>query len=311
MNTDESTRRHGIMLAAVAALVSGVAVFLNGYGVRAAPDPTVYTTAKNLVAAVLLALLAVPAVAALGARPGPTRSKKATRLPLPGLLTIAVVGGSVPFVLFFEGLARASSTHAAFLHKTLVVWVALLAVILLREVIRPVHVAAIALLMAGQAVLDGGLSGFEFGAGEALILGATLLWAVEVILAKRLLGDVRPATLGAARMVLGSVLLLAWLAVTGRLGTLAGLDATVWGWALLTGCILAGYVATWYAALALAPAVDVTAVLVLAAPVTAGIAAVVNGQLPGVPAAVGCVLVLGGATLIAGARRPAGALVTP
>lgn len=311
MNTGESTRTRGIALAAVAAGVSGVAVFLNGYGVRAAPDPTVYTTAKNLVAAVVLAVIAVPAVAALVTRRAPAKPAGTGRPRMLGLLAIGVVGGSVPFVLFFEGLARASSTHAAFLHKTLVVWVALLAVALLREVIRPIHVAAIALLVTGQVALDGGLAGFEFGAGEALILGATLLWAVEVILVKRLLGDVRPATLSAARMAIGSVLLLAWLGVTGRLATLAGLDAVVWGWALLTGCILAGYVATWYAALALAPAVDVTAVLVLAAPVTAGIAAVVNGQLPGVTATVGGLLIVGGAAVIAASRRPVRALVTP
>ena len=45
---------------------------------------------------------------------------------------------------------------------------------------------------------------------------------------------------------------------------------------LLTGVILAGYVATWFAALARAQAVDVTAVLVLAALITAGLNAVVN-----------------------------------
>ena len=42
----------GITIAIGAALVSGVAVFVNGYGVKAFGDPTVYTTAKNLAAAV-------------------------------------------------------------------------------------------------------------------------------------------------------------------------------------------------------------------------------------------------------------------
>ncbi len=46
---------------------------------------------------------------------------------------------------------------------------------------------------------------------------------------------------------------------------------------LVTGLLLAGYVGTWFAALARAQAVDVTAVLVLAAPVTAGLSAAVNG----------------------------------
>ena len=104
-----------------------------------------------------------------------------------GLGAIAVIGGSVPFVLFFEGLARASSTHAAFMQKTLVVWVAALAVPLLGERLRAAHVAAMALIVGGLVLLDGGLRGFRFGDGELLILAATLLWAVEVVLAKRML----------------------------------------------------------------------------------------------------------------------------
>jgi drug/metabolite transporter (DMT)-like permease len=46
---------------------------------------------------------------------------------------------------------------------------------------------------------------------------------------------------------------------------------------LVTGVLLACYVGTWFAALARAQAVDVTAVLVLAAPVTAGLSAAVDG----------------------------------
>ena len=38
-------------MALVAALISGVAIFLNGYGVKAVGNATVYTMAKNTVAA--------------------------------------------------------------------------------------------------------------------------------------------------------------------------------------------------------------------------------------------------------------------
>ena len=67
-------------------------------------------------------------------------------------------------------------------------------------------------------------------------------------------------------MGLGSVVLLVWLAVSGDLGllTVAWTRAQL-GWVLLTGVLLAGYVATWFAALPRAQAVDVTAVLVLGA----------------------------------------------
>lgn len=254
----------------LAAIVSGVAVFVNGYGVTRFADATVYTTAKNVVAA--LVLLGVVAAVRRGAHR--TAGSRVPLLPASArdraaLLLVGVIGGGIAFVLFFEGLARASSTDAAFIHKTLVVWVALLAVPLLGERLRPVHLLAIALLVAGQVLLTGDLVALRPGTGEALILGATLLWSVEVIVVKRVLGTTSPPVLAAARMAVGSVALLGWLAVTGRVDALAGLSLAGATWAIATGVLLAAYVLCWYGALARLPAVDVTAVLVGGAIITA------------------------------------------
>jgi drug/metabolite transporter (DMT)-like permease len=272
MNT---TRRTGILLALATALISGFSVFLNGYGVKAFHDATLYTTAKNLVAAAVLLAVALVLVRA-GARGGVRPTWPATTAQRLGLGLVGVIGGSLPFVLFFEGLARASSPQAAFIHKTLVLWVAILAVPLLGERLQWGHWAAIALLVVGQVGLAGGLPG-SFGTPGLFILAATLLWSVEVIVAKRLLHGVSSWTVGIARMGLGSLALLAWLGVRGELGGLVSLTQAQLGWALATGVLLAAYVGTWFAALARAQAVDVTAVLVLAAPITAGLNAVVNG----------------------------------
>jgi drug/metabolite transporter (DMT)-like permease len=296
----------GVGFAFAAATISGLAVFVNGYGVRAVPDATVYTTAKNLVAAIVLVALAL-ATSRVSARPtagGPGRLPRTPRQ-LVGLYAVAVVGGSVPFVLFFEGLSRASSTHAAFIQKTLVVWVALLAVPLLGERLGVLQVTAMALLLGGLVVLDDGLAGFGAGSGEVLILAATLLWSVEVVLAKQLLRDLPATTVAVARMGLGVVLLVTWVVVTGRWGSLAGLGVEGWGWALLTGAILAAYVATWYSALSLAPAVDVTAILVVGAFITAVLSASVKGTPVPAPHVVGLTLVLAGAVVagLAATRR--------
>jgi drug/metabolite transporter (DMT)-like permease len=267
----------GLLLALGAAAISGVSVFVNSYGVKAFGDATTYTTAKNTVAAVLL--LAVCGLAQAGGRG--MVAVPARRSRLLGLAAIAVVGGSVPFVLFFEGLAQATSgpAQAQFINKTLVIWVALLAVSVLGERLGALQLGAVALLVVGQAVLSGGL-GTAFsphlGRGEAMIFAATLLWAVEVVLAKVLLRDLSSWTLALGRMGLGSALLIGWVLVTGRGAQLAGMDAAQWRWVLLTGLLLAAYVATWLAALALAPAVNVTAMLVAAVPVTAVLQAVVQ-----------------------------------
>lgn len=304
--------RKGIALALVAAVISGFAVFINGYGVKAVPDATVYTTAKNLVAAVVLVALA--AVATLASR---TPREPVARLPrtprqLAGLAAVGVIGGSLAFVLFFEGLARASSTHAAFIQKTLVVWVAVLAVPLLGERIRAVHLGAVALLLGGLIVLDDGLTGFAVGTGEWLIFAATLLWAAEIVLVKRLLRGIAPATVALTRMGLGVALLLAWVAVSGRWDTLAALDAKGWGWALLTGGVLAAYVATWFTALSLAPAIDVTAILVVGAVITALLSAFVKGTPIAGADTLGLILVaVGGAAAAVAAGRAAGRAAGP
>jgi drug/metabolite transporter (DMT)-like permease len=272
MNT---SRRQGLVLALVTATISAFSVYVNGLAVRAFDSATVYTTAKNLIAALVLGLVALAVAGRGSGMRGQGFRPRGARQWL-GLVTVGVVGGSVPFVLFFEGLSRASSPQAAFLHKTLVVWVAILAAVVLRERLRWPHLAAVVLLLLGQVGLSRAGS-FPLDAGALMIFGATLLWSVEVVLAKRLLADIPSSVLAVARMGLGSVVLLAWVAVQGQLGALVSMSTAQVQWLLLTGLLLAGYVGFWFAALARAQAIDVTAILVVGAVGTAVIAGVVDG----------------------------------
>jgi len=273
----------GIALAFGVALISGVSVFINGYAVKQVPDAAVYTTIKNGAAAALLI-----GVAALAVRRSEIRSLD--RRAWAWLTVIGVIGGSVPFILFFSGLAIASAPTAAFIHKTLFVWVVVLAVPFLGERLGWFPTAAIGVLLAGQ-FLAAPPTGVSFGAGETMILAATLLWAVEVVIARRLLiRDVPSPVLGAARLGIGLVVLLGYLVVTGRMPTLIGLTATQWAWGLGTGALLAAYTATWLAALRRADASVVASVLVIGAPITAILAALVNGSLPAPTSVVGQVV---------------------
>lgn len=298
------TRRAGLALALVTAAISAFSVYVNASAVRAFESATVYTTAKNLVAALLLGFVAV-AAARVNRSSSADRFRPQGARQWLGLVAVGVVGGSVPFVLFFEGLARASSPQAAFLHKTLVVWVAILALVVLRERLGWPHLAAVVALLLGQIGLSrAGL--FPLDTGALMILGATLLWSVEVVLAKRLLTAVPSWALGLARMGLGSILLLAWVGVQGQLGALVSLTALQLQWLAITGLLLAGYVGFWFAALARAQAVDVTAILVLGAVGTAVIAGVFDGAALA-PQAPWLITILLGAALVAWSmvRRPA------
>ena len=288
-------RATGIAIGFATACISGVSIWVNSHAVTRFHDATVYTTSKNAVAGIALLALGLPLVGQVNAAP-----TVAPRRRWPALIVLAIVGGSVPFVLFFEGLARAEATQASFIQKTLVIWVALLAVPLRRERIGLAHVAAIVFVIAGQAVLAGDAGTLVFGAGEAMIFAATLLWAAEVLLAKILLDAFAVRVLAVSRMVLGTLLLLGWLVISGRADDFVRLTASQWSWALLTGLLLSAYVATWYAALARAQCVDVTAVLVFGAVVTAVLAHATDGVAFD---AFGVVLVCVGVALAATAGR--------
>jgi drug/metabolite transporter (DMT)-like permease len=297
-------RQTGVLLAAMTALISGVSVFVNGYGVRAwteISDPATYTTLKNTGAALIL-LMAMILVARRRGAGGFGVSQVGEHKV--GLVLVAVVGGSIPFVLFFEGLARATSGDAAFIHKTLVIWVAILAVTILRERVGLPHLAALVLLIWGQAAMSG-VGAIAFGSGEWMILLATLLWAVETIVAKRLLASVPSLALGVLRMGGGAVVLVLFGVWRGAFSGLAGVTPEHMVWIAVTAVTLAGYVGTWYAALARAQAVDVTAVLVAGALITGVLETGLRGA--ELPSAIGVVLIAIGVLLVAvaGWRRPA------
>ncbi len=287
----------GIALAVGAALISGLAIYLNASAVKALPDAAVFTTLKNAVAAALLIGLVLGSGAAGSIR-------RIERRQWPMVIAVGVIGGSIPFILFFTGLAQASAPSAAFIQKTLFVWVALLAVPFLGERLGLATIAGLALLVVGQALVLPP-SGIAWGSGETLILIATAFWAVETVLVRRLLATVPSSAMAALRMGIGLVVLLGYLAVSGRLGAVAALDGTQWAWVAVTGAILAGYVATWFAALERAPASVVTSVLVLGAVVTGALTAVTKGSAPSPTVVAGYLLILLAATAIVVVSRRA------
>jgi len=259
------TVRTGIWLALATAVVSGVAVYLNATAVRAVGDPILFTTLKNGVAAIILVAIATAAVSVRPTRAAPWRPD---RRAIGGLVLIGIIGGGLPFALFFTGLAQASAPSAALIHKTMVVWVALLAVAFLGERIGALQLAAIGVLGAAQLLIQPA-DGLQLGSAEAMIAVATGLWTLEVVVVRRLVQGVPVRLAAAARMGIGLVVLVGIGLVTGGLSGMGSISGEGWAWILATGLLLTAYVGTWYAALKRAPAVTVTAVLTLAAPITA------------------------------------------
>lgn len=252
----------GMYFALAASVISGVSIFLNKFAVAAIKPPLFFTTTKNIVVGlmlvgIILALRKIPQIRSL-------HKKDILRL-----IAIGIVGGSLPFYLFFTGLANVPATNAAIIQKSLVVWVAILAIPFLKEKFSLLSTLAVILLFLGNNYI-GGFKGFIFSTGEMMIFGATILWAIENVIAKRALKDIDADIVSAARMGLGSVVLLGATLITApsSFTSILSFDTTQWFWLGVTSMLLVGYVMTWYRALALAPATTVTAILVFSTVIT-------------------------------------------
>jgi len=299
--------RSGLLFALTTALISGAAIFVDSYGVKDFSNPTAYTTAKNLVAALLLCLLAAiirwKGRKEINHAPAASRSDKGAKTlfdhvrVLLGYAYVGIVGGGLAFIAFFDGLARTQPLQAGFEHDTLVIWVALLAFVFLGERLSWWNLAAMALLVAGAVVAGGGLGRLVPGEGGLLVLAATLAWSIEVVVSKQLLKWTLPTTLGLVRMGVGVVVLVSYLAFDGYLRLIFDIDEAQLAWVVLTGMLLAGYVFTWLTALKRSRAVDVTSVLVASVILTAVLSAL-TGHTIYAPRIGGLILVALGAGMV-------------
>jgi len=258
----------GLKFAFCAAVVSGVSVFINKFAVASLGNPVLLPAVKNSLVGILLIGLVI-------------FSRKWREIKLLSkkqvvqLLIIGVVGGFLPFYLFFTGLAQIPAVNANLIHKTLVIWVAILAVPLLKEKVSKLTGLAVLLLFAGNLPL-GGFTGFGYSSGELMVFGATLLWALETILVKKTLADLSPDLVATSRMGVGSLLLIIFVAISSpaSVGDIFSMSSAQWFWIALTAMCLFGYVSLWYRALKFAPAVGVSAVLVSATLITTSLSAI-------------------------------------
>jgi len=243
----------GFKLALLTAGFSGAAVFLNSLTVKAVGDALVFTTVKNLGVAVIIGLVLL-------------RQKidwSIVRANWRPLLAIGVIGGSLPFYLFFQGLSLTNPATGALIHKTLIFWVALWAIPVLKEKISGKQWLALGLIFGSNFII-GGLPQLSWGKGELMILGATLLWSVENIIAKNILKRVPADVVVGSRMILGSLILLLAVSFSGKINLIFKLNALQWLMTVVSIGLLTGYVMTWYRALKTAPVTLVATVLTLA-----------------------------------------------
>lgn len=288
----------GLLLVLLTAFVSGVSTFVNVYAV-AGTSSDAFVTVRNL--AVAAAFLPVGLLVARSRGVRSLRSSDWGRLVLVGLL-----GGSVPFLLFFHGLALASAaggaTTAAFGYRTLFLFASVFGLVYLRERLHGRLLVGAALLLIGNVLLLG-LTSAVLTDGTAYVLAATVLWAAEYTVSKRLLSDLPSATVALGRMGFGAAFLAAYLTATTQWSAVAALSGPQWAWVGISAALLGAFVATWYPGLKRVGVSDATAVLVLGFPVTWILGVLLHGVPLSLAQALGAVAVVAGAGVAVGVAK--------
>ena len=117
--------KKGIYLALFTAVISGFSVFANSIFV-ATTDPLIFALVRNALVAIMITMI-LWQTNRLRSLPSLTKKQWLQ------LVGIGAIGGGIPFALFFSGLSMIGPTNGNILHKTLFLWVALLALPILKE----------------------------------------------------------------------------------------------------------------------------------------------------------------------------------
>ncbi|MGA7924311.1 MAG: DMT family transporter [Thermoplasmata archaeon] len=285
----------GLFLVLLTAIISGISTFVNLYAVRGT-NSDAFVTVRNCAVAVLL----VPLFFATTRR-GPKihlRARDWGRL-----VAIGIVGGGIPFLLFFRGLELATAAgggvSASFLYRTLFLMATVLGIVFLGERFRWRYVVAATLLLGGNLLLLS-LTTPLWTNGSGYVLAATVLWAVEYTISKRTLRDLPSGTVSLGRMGFGAIFLLLYLGATSQFSAVGSLNGGQWEWVAISAALLSGFVVSWYAGLKRVDLGVATSVLVLGFPITWLLAVTIGGSASTVLEAVGAVTVAIGVIVATG-----------
>ncbi len=260
--------RKGILLAFLASIVSGFAIFYSKISVAKIP-PLVLTTSRNFYVGLVFLLIFL-----VSGKIKELKTLKKKQIIL--LALIGLIGGALPFYLFFTGLQYIPAINANLIQKTLFVWVTILAIIFLKEKITASYFISFALIFTANFYFA--KFNLALGKGELMILIATLLWSVENIIAKNILKNISSEMVGLFRMGIGGSLLMLTSILTGKVGFFQTINNQQLTIILVGGTILFFYVFTWYKALKYAPASLATLILTFAVVV----GNILNGSFAGV-----------------------------
>lgn len=277
----------GTTFAILTALVSGIAIVANKFFIINL-DPTLFTAIRALLIGLGFLLISL--------FKNNFKIRGFNKVSWKYLLTIGTVGGGMAFLLFFSGLKLTTAGRAAFLHKTLPLYIAFFAFLFLREKITKKQILAMSVMLFGTFLILSSQISFDVMIGDFLVIGATMLWAVENIIAKHAMTKKETNwVVTFSRMFFGSVFLFGILLLMGKVNLLFLITGEQMLYILASTAILFCYVGCWYYSIRWINVSKASALLLIAPVVTLILGCVLLGETVQYLQITGSILILFGA----------------
>lgn len=290
----------GIILAIITAIISGISIPLNKIFVVDI-DASVFTAVRAIIIGVVFLFVSIWSYSR-------QRKKAKTKLFISKkyLAGIAIIGGAFAFLLFFSGLKLTTGGRAAFLQKTLPFYVAIFAFLFLKEKITRKYVYAMLLMLLGTlSIYATTINPAELWMnpqlGDLLVIGATILWAAENIIAKKAMNRGESNfVVTFARMFFGGLILFGVVILSGKVDVLFALSMGQITNILVSSLLLLGYVLFYYWAIKLIDVSKAAAMLLIAPVVSLILGMILLGEPAPMLQIIGSTIILLGAYLIMG-----------
>ncbi len=233
----------GTIFAIIAALISGLSIPVNKIFLVDL-DATVFTAIRSLIIGIIFFVIVYIQ--------GKPKQKEFKKVPWKYLLIIAIIGGSFAFLMFFTGLNLTTAGRGAFLHKTLPLYVTIFAILFLKERVNQKQIFALLAMLIGLILIySTTINPSEFwlnpSLGDLLVIGATILWAVENTIARKVMVEGGSNfVVSFARMFIGAMILFAIVIIQSKISLLLILTTQQIINIAISTAILFGYVFSWY-----------------------------------------------------------------
>lgn len=226
----------GTLLVLLTAFISGISIVINKFFVVKI-DPLIFTAIRAFFIGIIFLFISLYF----------SKAGKFKQTSWKNLILIGIIGGCIAFWLFFAGLKLTTAGRAAFLHKTLPIYAVILAFIFLKEKITKKQLIAMLVMLAGLLLLELTEISSEIRIGDMLVLSATILWAIENTLAKKVMLDKESNwVVTFSRMFFGSLILFAIIFISGKTNLIFSLTSQQIFYITASTILLFLYVFTWY-----------------------------------------------------------------